>query len=98
MENGKIILLNGTSSSGKTTIAKALQKILTEPYMLIAIDDHFNKLPEWFWTVNKQDEALIRQKTFSAMISGFHKTIPVLAKSGINVIVDHVFEEKEWLS
>ena len=30
MKNGKIIFLNGTSSSGKTTIAKELQNVLDE--------------------------------------------------------------------
>ena len=35
---GNIILLNGTSSSGKTTIAKALQAIMPEPYYLFGMD------------------------------------------------------------
>lgn len=34
----KIILLNGASSSGKTSIAKNLQEILDEPYFHINID------------------------------------------------------------
>jgi len=33
---------NGTSSSGKTTIAKALQEKLTEPYMYVSIDNFFH--------------------------------------------------------
>ena len=34
----KIIYLNGPSSSGKTTLAKALQESLEEPYLHIGID------------------------------------------------------------
>jgi chloramphenicol 3-O phosphotransferase len=33
MKPGNIICLNGTSSAGKTTIAKALQRIMDEPYL-----------------------------------------------------------------
>ena len=35
---GKIIILNGTSSSGKTTLSHALQVCLQEPYQHIALD------------------------------------------------------------
>ncbi len=37
-EPGKIILLNGSSSAGKTTLAITLQQVLTEPYHHIALD------------------------------------------------------------
>ena len=36
MERGKIIILNGTSSSGKTSIVRALQDRLAEPWMVRA--------------------------------------------------------------
>lgn len=39
MNKGHIIFLNGTSSSGKTTIAKALQEKLAEPYMYVSVDE-----------------------------------------------------------
>lgn len=38
MKPGNIILLNGTSSSGKTTLAKALQRSLDEPYLHLGND------------------------------------------------------------
>ena len=38
MSLGNIILLNGTSSSGKTTIARALQDVLDTPYLHTGID------------------------------------------------------------
>ena len=43
---GKIILLNGASSSGKTCIAKELQKLLDEPYMHLGIDTVFTMIPQ----------------------------------------------------
>jgi chloramphenicol 3-O phosphotransferase len=38
MDQGNIILLNGTSSSGKTSIALALQEIMDSPYVYAGID------------------------------------------------------------
>ncbi len=37
-EPGKIILLNGSSSAGKTTLAITLQQVLAEPYHHMALD------------------------------------------------------------
>ncbi len=42
----KIIYLNGPSSSGKTTLAKALQEALSEPYLRIGIDKLIGFMPE----------------------------------------------------
>jgi chloramphenicol 3-O phosphotransferase len=38
MSLGNVILLNGTSSAGKTTIARALQDVLDTPYLHTGID------------------------------------------------------------
>lgn len=46
MQPGQIILLNGTSSAGKSTIAKQLQEILTQPYLHTGID-HFLAAAPW---------------------------------------------------
>ena len=35
---GTILFLNGTSSAGKTTLSRALQELLDEPYQHIALD------------------------------------------------------------
>lgn len=40
-----LILLNGTSSAGKTTLAKALQDTLHTPYLLVGIDTVVFALP-----------------------------------------------------
>jgi chloramphenicol 3-O-phosphotransferase len=43
--HGTLIVLNGTSSSGKTSIAQALQDLLTEPYLQAGIDKFIFMLP-----------------------------------------------------
>ena len=46
MNKGKVIVLNGVSSSGKTTLAKAMQEAFDEPYIRLSIDDFINMMPE----------------------------------------------------
>ncbi len=43
---GKVILLNGCSSAGKTTLAKKLQQMLPEPYQHISLDQFRDGLPD----------------------------------------------------
>jgi len=49
MSSGYIIILNGTSSSGKTSIVNALQNILEEPYLEAGIDKFIWMLPEHYF-------------------------------------------------
>ncbi len=52
MTPGKVILLNGSSSAGKTTLAQMLQQILPEPWQLISLDQFRDGLPARFRGLN----------------------------------------------
>ena len=52
MTPGKVILLNGSSSAGKTTLAQMLQQLLPEPYQLISLDQFRDGLPARFRGLN----------------------------------------------
>lgn len=83
MNKGKIIFLNGVSSSGKTTLAKLLQKNLDKPYYWIANDTFCDMIPSKFWDEDYQ----------KASFHAFHlmnNTIKMFSDKGENVIVDHV--------
>ena len=56
--NGNIIILNGTSSSGKTSIVNALQAILDEPYLEVGIDKFIFMLPGRYLDRPLWDEVL----------------------------------------
>jgi chloramphenicol 3-O phosphotransferase len=43
---GRVILLNGTSSAGKTTLARAIQEESRRPYLLAGIDTFFAMVPD----------------------------------------------------
>ena len=45
MKRGKIILINGASSAGKTSIVRALQPILDEAYLEAGLDKFLFMLP-----------------------------------------------------
>ena len=52
MVQGTIIFLNGTSSAGKTTLAHALQDLLPEPYIHVALDQFRDGMPARFRGLN----------------------------------------------
>ncbi|MCL1807646.1 MAG: chloramphenicol phosphotransferase CPT family protein [Oscillospiraceae bacterium] len=84
MKKGKIIWLNGTSSVGKSTLAKTLQERLPTPFYLLSVDTFFLIGPEKFIKSNPN-------QTVSTALTGFHHAIKTFSDIGIDVIVDHVF-------
>ncbi|MCL2620119.1 MAG: chloramphenicol phosphotransferase CPT family protein [Defluviitaleaceae bacterium] len=89
MQKGKIIYLNGVSSSGKTTLSKALQSRLNEPYYWFSVDTFMNMTPEKFMD-NDDDEV------WNAII-GMYRSIKAFSDMGLNVIVDDVFDDSQEL-
>jgi chloramphenicol 3-O phosphotransferase len=88
--NSKIILLNGTSSSGKTTLALALQEALDEPFCYYASD----QLAEAGFRARIDfPEAPTERDRFFA---GFHRSIAAFASCHNHLIVEHVIEEPHW--
>ena len=84
MDKGKIILLNGVSSSGKSTLGLALQDTLPEKYFLFSQDGFSETWPYKYW---KEDADGIYVETMRHM----NRTVKMLAESGVNIIIDHLF-------
>lgn len=89
---GKIIFINGASSSGKSTLAAALQDALDEPFWHYSIDHLRSVLPQARLQRGDFDWKDHRE----AFFDGFHQTLPVLARSGNNLVVEHIVETAEW--
>ncbi len=102
MAPGTIIILNGTSSSGKTSIVRALQELLEEPFLDAGIDRFIWTLPRRYLNRPMWDEVLglateagpVGQR----LISGMHQSIAALSRAGNNVVADHVLVERRWLA
>jgi chloramphenicol 3-O phosphotransferase len=86
---GRIILLNGTSSAGKTTLARALRPSLEPQFHYYASDQLAD---EGFRPIDKKVHYRWRQ----AFFDGFHKSIPAFASVGIDLLVEHIVEEQSW--
>jgi chloramphenicol 3-O phosphotransferase len=100
MNAGTIIFINGASSSGKTSIVRALQDMLKEPYLEAGIDKFIWMLPEryqdrplWDDVLGLADKAGAEGQT---LIHGMHLAIAALSNAGNNVIADHVLVEPAW--
>ena len=95
-ELGKIILINGASSSGKSTLARELQQTLPMPFWHFSFDHlrDSNALPMARIRSGEIDWSTMRPAVFN----GFHRCLPVLAETGNNLIVEHIIENEMWLS
>lgn len=92
---GKIILLNGASSSGKSTLAAALQLMLDEPFWHYSID---HLLAAKVLPTERIDEGHFSWRDLRPrFFAGFHATLPVLAEAGNNLVVEHIIETAEWM-
>lgn len=104
-----VIFLNGTSSAGKTSIARLLQEQLHVPYLYIALDTFLDMFPpHWVETSDGFGEPPSSSENNSKitlhfgpvaqrLFSGYHRSIAACAMTGNNVIVDHVLLEPQWL-
>jgi chloramphenicol 3-O phosphotransferase len=93
---GKIIFVNGASSSGKSTLCRALQARLELPFWHYSIDHfrHSGVLPDERIERGDFSWALMRP----AFFEGFHRCLPALAQAGNNLLVEHIIETAEWRS
>ncbi|MCR3747849.1 chloramphenicol phosphotransferase CPT family protein [Lentzea californiensis] len=85
-----IIFLNGTSSSGKSSIAEQLLLVLDTPYFHLGVDA-FGAMRAVERTLEldgpAQAEVLRRTR------AGFHRAVAGMARAGNDVVVDHLLSE-----
>ena len=97
MKNGKIVLLNGVSSSGKSTLAKHLAEHLPD-YLLLSLDD-IGKLI--FQMRNKKLKPPTSEIAFYSNYKLplkpylFHRIIRLIHDYSYNIIVDAVIDNRD---
>lgn len=81
-----IIVLNGSSCSGKTTLARALQEVFREPYLRLGVDIVHAMLPDRFrdWH-NPANEQMVKRA-----LTGMHQSAATMADAGNYIILDTV--------
>jgi chloramphenicol 3-O phosphotransferase len=85
----RIILLNGTSSAGKSTLAAALRPLLPETFCYYASDQ---LAVQGFRPVDPD----ARWQGRNAFFDGFHRSIAAFAAAGLDLMVEHIIEQANW--
>ncbi|NTX29237.1 AAA family ATPase [Burkholderia pyrrocinia] len=89
---GTIVVLNGPSSAGKSTLAKYLCENVVEHHLHIELDAFRNMEPANYWDVEKQ-MTLVR---VAALCRAINATAATFSRHGQDVIVDHVLSSDAW--
>ena len=90
-----IIVLNGTSSSGKSSLARALQARRGRPIQHLQLDAFRRMEPNDYWEAwNEQDPVLVALK-HAALCRAMHAALSEYVRHGIDVIFDTVLWHRE---
>lgn len=96
-----VIVLNGASSSGKTTLVRELQRTLDGPWLDAGLDRFLWMLPPRYLESPLWGDVLgpaVRAgATGHALARGMHEAIAALSRSGCPVVADHVLVEPLWV-
>ncbi len=121
MTRGNVILLNGCSSSGKTTLAQKLQQLLPDPYQYIALDQFRDGYPAKTRGLNAPsntsgttglnvrpaaasdaDQAPVTHIEVGdfgeSVLAGMRRCVALFSERGINVVVDDLILQSEYLT
>jgi chloramphenicol 3-O phosphotransferase len=108
----RIIILNGVGSVGKSSTARALQAIVTTPFLYVAMDAFLDMLPdklfgqpeglvfETAWAQDKPCIIIRSGPVVDQAMRGMRHAVAAMAAQGNNLIVDEVMtdvtQEKEY--
>lgn len=102
---GIIVFMNGTSSSGKTSIAKELLKQSKIPFQHISVDDFFHNYDDFIdkkypnlEPIVEVDQHTVAQIIFDPIGSLCYSTVKLFSAMGVNVILDTVVENEKGFS
>ena len=85
----RIIMLNGTSSVGKTTLVAELRPLLPDTFCYYASD----QLADEGFRPTAPVARLQGRETF---FDGFHRSIASFASAGLDLLVEHIVEKASW--
>lgn len=104
LKQGIIVFLNGTSSSGKTSISTELLNQNEISFRHLSIDDFFHGLfHDYIDFINTkcsksadgEDVEVSVQIIIDSLVTLFYSTVKFMSEKGINVVVDTVNDNEE---
>lgn len=103
----QVIVLNGTSSSGKSGLARCLQAILPDPWLTFGVDRLIEAMPAVMQASPDgievaADGAVGIGATFRELEVAWGQGIAAMARAGARIIIDDVFlggssSQQRWL-
>jgi len=104
MQLGKVILLQGISSAGKSTLAAAMQLALEEHWWMFEADDitrmQATSERSGWWQLTPEEKphsSWNSDQRLKQWLAGYFGCIATIAKSGSNVIAVGGWLQTEWL-
>ena len=95
---GRVVLLNGVGSAGKSSIAKALQAIATTPFLNVQMDAFLDMLPEAlqdhpetfrYRTVTEDGHSAVAIETGplgARLLRGMREAVAAMARAGNDLL------------
>lgn len=91
---GRGVILNGPSSSGKSSLARRLQTLSRdEPFMHVSLDAFRAMEPPHYWSERERDSWAPREE---ALCRAINAAAAAYARRGQGVIMDHVLPPRAW--
>lgn len=87
--DARIVILNGPSSVGKTTLVAELRPLLPDTFCYYASD----QLADEMFRPIAPGARLRGRETF---FDGFHRSIAAFASAGLDLLVEHIVEKPAW--
>lgn len=98
----KVVILNGTSSAGKTSLARAIQRLAAGPVLRVSMDDFLEMMPPRFANDDEAfsfrlvadahpvEVAIGTGSYGAALMRGMRTSVAALADQGLDLVVDDV--------
>lgn len=108
MATGRVIVLNGTSSSGKTTLLKAIQERSASPWLDLGLDRFLTTLPTRYLSTHWPEVFTYRYDATGEiehiqtapvgdhLATAMHRAIEAVARGGADVVAEHVLLSSAW--
>jgi len=90
---GQVVVLNGPSSAGKSSLARELQATLPRAYLHVQLDAFRAMEPLGYFS---QVPPELRDLRVAALCRAMNATTAEYARHGQNVLLDHVLPAEAW--
>jgi chloramphenicol 3-O phosphotransferase len=92
--HGRVVVLNGGSTAGKTTLGRKLQSSLDGTWLLLGVDLMLWMMPPELVSdpkgISTDDGVITRGSRFMRVYAGFQQAVATLARNGMDVLIDEV--------